>query len=410
MRTNTRKIKIGNENKSVYIGGGAPIVVQSMTNTDTKDVAATVAQIKNLERAGCEIVRSSIPDEASAFAIKEIKKNINIPLVADIHFDHKLALLAIEHGADKIRINPGNMRKEHLDEIIKRALDKNIAIRVGVNSGSLKESEDNETCHPESPIVVEDRLVSSRRKSGRSARADLSASIGAGSKFEPGDKMLKQVQHDRYTQKAKFMAEKALEYVNYFEQKKFKNLVVSLKSSDVETSLLAYKFFTKVSDCPLHLGITEAGSIFGGTIKSSVGLALILNEGLGDTIRVSLSADPVWEVRAAYNILASLGLRQKYPNIVSCPTCARTTIDVVNLVAEIEKFVYSLDWKNGKALPITIAVMGCIVNGPGEAKEADFGVSGAGTKVAFFEKGKIVKTVEQGEMKAVFNEYLKKYL
>jgi (E)-4-hydroxy-3-methylbut-2-enyl-diphosphate synthase len=353
MLKNTKIIKIGN----IFLGGNSPIIVQSMTNTDTKNVAKTVEQIKNLERAGCELVRCSVPDEKSAIALQEIKKNINIPLVADIHFDYKLALLAIQNGADKIRINPGNMKKEHLKQVIDSALEKDIAIRVGVNSGSLK----TEECHsPE--------------------------------------------------QKAKFMVDKALEYIDYFEANGFRKIVISLKSSDVKTSLSAYKLFNQKSDYPLHLGITESGSLFGGTIKSSVGLALILNEGLGDTIRVSLSADPVWEIYSAYNILASFGLRQKYPNIISCPTCARTTIEVIELVKEVEDIIYSLDWSGDKHLPITIAVMGCIVNGPGEAKEADFGVCGAGEKVAIFEKGEIVKTVEREKLREEFFGCLNKYL
>ena len=387
MLKNTRKIKIGN----IFLGGDSPIVVQSMTNTDTKDVAKTIEQIKKLEKAGCELVRCSVPDVESAIALQKIKAGIKIPLVADIHFDYKLALLAIANGADKIRINPGNMQKEHLKQVIAAALEKDIAIRIGVNAGSLKEEAKTEiSCHPVSSFCHPEQSEGSR--------FFTEPALSEANVF----RMTDCAQHDKATEKASFMVEKALEYIDYFEQNGFEKLVVSLKSSDVKTSLAAYKLFSQKSDYPLHLGITEAGSIFGGTIKSSVGLALILNEGLGDTIRVSLSSDPVWEIFAAYNILASLGFPQKYPNIISCPTCSRTTIEVIELVKEVENIIYSLDWSGDKKLKLTIAVMGCIVNGPGEAKEADFGVCGAGNKVAIFEKGKILKTVERGELRGEF--------
>ncbi len=346
----TRVVKVG----KVLIGGNNQIVVQSMTNTSTTNITKTVNQIKQLTRAGCEMIRASAPDEASCLAFKEIKKQIKIPIVADIHFDYKLAILAMENGADKIRINPGNLRKEHLAKIIEIANKKNVAIRVGVNSGSLNAK-------------------------------------------HSGDK-------------AEFMVEKALEYIDYFEENGFENLVISLKSSDVKTSFSAYEKFRQKSDYPLHLGITESGSLFLGAIKSSVGLALLLEHGIGDTLRVSLTDDPIWEVFAGYKILQALGLRQKYPDIISCPTCARTSLGVIPLVKKIEKLIWSLNWSEIGSLPIKIAIMGCVVNGPGEAKEADFGFCGTGNKISVFEHGKIVKTFEKHELNEILNDYLQKYL
>src|SRR5574344_1521128 len=349
----TKKIRVGN----IFIGGDSPIIVQSMTNTLTKDVKSTVDQIKKLERAGCELIRCSVPDEDSAKSLSIIKSQIKIPLVADIHFEYKLALLSIKNGADKIRINPGNMRKEHLKAIIDLAIEKNVAIRIGVNSGSLNE------------------------------------------KFEIEDSKVK----------SKYMAEKALEYVEYFEKFNFKNLIISLKSSDVKVNFLAYKLFAEKSDYPLHIGVTESGSCFGGLIKSSIGISELLSAELGDTVRVSLTDDPIFEIWTAYNILNCLGIRKKYPEIISCPTCARTTIDVINLVKEIESLIYSMDFSGDRAIPIKIAVMGCIVNGPGEAKDANFGICGTGNKVSIFEKGEVKETFDKADIKKILNNYLKKY-
>ncbi|MCP4482702.1 MAG: flavodoxin-dependent (E)-4-hydroxy-3-methylbut-2-enyl-diphosphate synthase [bacterium] len=345
------KVKIG----CLELGSNKKVIVQSMTNTDTKNIEETVAQIHRLERVGCELVRVSVPDKESALALKKIKEQITIPLVADIHFEAKLALLAIENGADKIRINPGNIRRETLLEIINLAKKFNVAIRIGVNAGSLKSLE-----------------------------------------------------HQSIEKKAELMVAKALEYISDFEAQDFKNLVVSLKSSDIRTSILAYELFASKSEYPLHLGITEAGSKFTGAIKSSVGLGILLYKGIGNTIRVSLSSDPIFEVFAAYNILQGLGLRQKYPEIISCPTCARTTIDVINLVEKVENLVYSCDWSGTKKNNLKVAVMGCVVNGPGEAKEADFGICGAGNKVAFFEDGKIIDTFDSPEVEKMLFERLSK--
>ena len=346
-----KKVKIGNK----FIGNGNEILVQSMTNTLTKDAEKTVSQIKALERAGCELVRVSVPDEASAEAIKVIKKNIDIPLICDIHFDHKLAILAIKNGADKIRINPGNIHKNHLAEIIKMALDFDIAIRIGVNAGSLHD-------------VWDDALSLEK--------------------------------------KASIMTQKTLDFINIFEQNNFYNLVISLKSSDINLNYLAYKNFSLVSDYPVHIGLTESGSIFSGLIKSSIALSELLKENIGDTIRVSLTDDPIYEIFAAYNILNCLGIRKKYPTLVSCPTCARTTINVIELIKEIEKYIYTLDFSGNKSIPIKIAVMGCVVNGPGEAKDADIAMSGVGNKVMIFKKGNLLETFDKSLIKEKFKQIL----
>jgi (E)-4-hydroxy-3-methylbut-2-enyl-diphosphate synthase len=347
----TRVINIGN----IKIGGENPILVQSMTNTKTSDIKSTINQIHKLEKAGCEIIRCSVPDIKSAEALSLIKKNIKIPLVADIHFDYKLALLSLKNGADKIRINPGNMKKKEVLEIVKEAKSRNSVIRIGVNSGSLPEL----------------RL---------------------------------KTKHDDVEKRADLMVQKAGEFITDFENLGFKNIIVSLKSSDVETSVLCYKNFSEKFDYPTHVGITESGSIFSGSIKSSIGLGLILKEKIGNTIRVSLSSDPVWEVRAGFLILQALGLRKKFPNIISCPTCSRTTIDVIKLVEETEKILYSINWSLGKICPIKIAIMGCVVNGPGEAREADIGICGAGNKVSFFKHGKLEETFD---IKYLKNKFVK---
>ncbi|MFC1546576.1 flavodoxin-dependent (E)-4-hydroxy-3-methylbut-2-enyl-diphosphate synthase [bacterium] len=352
----TKKIKIGD----IYIGGTDQVLVQSMTNTDTSDVLSTVRQIKKLEKAGCEIIRCSVPDMKSCEALLEIKKRISVPLIADIHFDHRIALKALENGADKIRINPGNMKKKEVLELVKSARDKKRVIRIGVNSGSLG-------------------ILRSQKSF-----------------------------HNNVEKRAELMVSKVSEYINDFEKEKFNNIVVSLKASDIGTTINAYKLFNKKFKYPVHIGITEAGPLFQGSIKSSVGLGMLLSQGIGDTIRVSLSADPVWEVRAGYVILQSLGLRRKMPEIISCPTCARTTIDVINLAKRIENIAYGFDWSKDKACPIKIAVMGCVVNGPGEAKEADIGICGAGDKICFFKEGKIEKKFSLNLLEEVFIKEIKK--
>lgn len=364
----TKKIRVG----SCFIGGKSDIVVQSMTNTLTTDVAATVAQIKQLEKAGCELVRCSVPDIESARAVQKIKQKISIPLIADVHFDYQCAMTALDSGADKIRINPGNMRKSEVMEVVRKARDMGVAIRIGVNSGSL----------PASIVSPQKKLSDfATRRATALNPTYRTASYRAGCREEVHGS------DDR----AQSMVDKVEEYINSFEQVKFSNIVVSLKASDVLTTIAAYKKFYQRFAYPTHIGITESGSLFSGTIKSSAGLGILLFHGIGDTIRVSLTADPVWEVRAGFLLLQSLGLRKKYPEIISCPTCARTTIDVIKLTQQTEEFVYSLDWSKGKSCPLRIAIMGCVVNGPGEAKEADIGVCGAGKTMCVFSKGKIVK-------------------
>ena len=335
-RTQTRKINIG----GVEIGGGAPIAVQSMTNTDTKDWRATVKQIKNLEEAGCEIIRVSLPDMESAQNVSRIKKNIKIPLVADIHFDYRIALEAIKQGADKLRINPGNIgSKDKVEALVKEAKAARIPIRIGVNAGSLK-----------SVHNFDDNLS-----------------------------------------RAKELANAAMEHVGILEKNKFYDIVVSLKASNIATTVEAYKIFASKRNYPLHLGITEAGSLFSGTIKSSAGLGIMLYDGFGDTVRVSLTADPVEEVKAANSLLRSLELRNTGIEIISCPTCSRCEVDLIKIVSDMEKAAAKI--KNIKK-PVKIALMGCIVNGPGEAKDADFGIAGGKNIGILFENGKITGRVK----------------
>lgn len=340
-RKDTKLINIG----KVKIGGGNPIAVQSMTNTNTKDWKATVKQIKQLQEVGCEIVRISVPDMESAKNIKLIKKNIKIPLVADIHFDHKLAIESIKQGVDKLRINPGNIgSKQKVMELVKEAKKANIPIRIGVNAGSLKEIHEFSTTKD----------------------------------------------------KANALVKAAIEHIKILESCDFDDIVVSLKASDVQTTVAAYKLFAKKRNYPTHLGITEAGSIFRGTIKSSVGLGIMLAQGLGDTIRVSLTANPVEEVRVAYQILQSLQLRTTGIEIISCPTCSRTKVDLINIVNDLEVALSKVQNKNAEK-NIKIAVMGCVVNGPGEAKEADFGIAGGIGEGVLFQKGKIVCKVPESQ-------------
>ena len=344
-RDNTKVVRIGNR----VIGGGNPILIQSMTNTKTDDVEATVNQILRLEEAGCEIIRSTVPNEACAKAISEIKKRIHIPLVADIHFDYKMAIAAIENGADKIRINPGNIGgEEKLRAVVNKAKEYNVPIRVGVNSGSLEKE------------LVE-------KYNGVTAEG---------------------------------IVESALDKVRMIENAGYDNMVVSIKSSDVMMCVKAHEILAPKCAYPLHVGITEAGTVKAGNIKSAVGLGIILNQGIGDTIRVSLSDDPVEEIISAKHILRTLGLRKGGIEVVSCPTCGRTNIDLISLANSVEKMVAGYD------LDIKVAVMGCAVNGPGEAKEADIGIAGGLNEGLLIKKGEIIKKVPESELLNTLKEEL----
>jgi (E)-4-hydroxy-3-methylbut-2-enyl-diphosphate synthase len=339
-RNQTRKINIG----GVIIGGGGPIAVQSMTNTNTKDWKATVKQIKQLEAVGCEVVRVSLPDMESAYNISRIKKNIKIPLVADIHFDYKIALEAIKQGVDKLRINPGNIgSKDKVEILVKEAKKAHIPIRIGVNAGSLKET---------------------RNLFDNASRA-------------------------------KTLADTAIEYVRVLEKHIFFDIVVSLKASNIDTTVQAYKIFASKRNYPLHLGITESGSIFSGTIKSSAGLGIMLYDGIGDTVRLSLTADPVEEVKVAYSLLQSLELRSSGIEIISCPTCSRTQVDLTKIVSDMENRASTIKKLRKLSKPIKVAIMGCVVNGPGEVKFADFGVVGDGRNDGIlFKNGDIIGKVK----------------
>lgn len=344
-RDNTKVVKIGNK----VIGGGNPIMIQSMTNTHTEDVVKTVAQIKALEKAGCDIIRATVPTHEAALAFKEIKKQINIPLVADIHFDYRLAIEAMENGADKIRINPGNIGgKDKIKAVVDVAKERNIPIRVGVNSGSLE----------------------------------------------------KDILEKYHGVTAEGIVESALDKVKIIEDLGYDNLVVSIKSSDVLMSVKTHELISKECNHPLHVGITEAGTAFSGTIKSSIGLGLILNQGIGDTIRVSLTDDPVKEVLTAKQILRTLGLRKGGIEVVSCPTCGRTQIDLISLAKRVEEEVGNYD------LDLKLAVMGCVVNGPGEAKEADLGIAGGKGVGVLIKHGEIVKKVPEEQLFDVLKEEL----
>ena len=344
-RDNTKIIKIGDK----LIGGGSPIMIQSMTNTHTEDVEATVKQILRLEKAGCDIIRVAVPTMEAAESISKIKKQIHIPLVADIHFDYRLAIAAIENGADKIRINPGNIGStDKIKAVVDVAKSRNIPIRVGVNSGSL-----------EKDIVEKYNGVT-----------------------------------------AKGLVESALDKVKIIEDLGYDNLVISIKSSDVLMCVKAHELIAEQTNYPLHVGITESGTIFSGSIKSSIGLGLILNQGIGDTIRVSLTDDPVREVEAAKLILRTLGLRKGGIEVVSCPTCGRTRIDLIGLASRVEELVKNYD------LDIKIAVMGCVVNGPGEAKEADLGIAGGDGCGVLIKHGEIVKKCDEDKLLSVLKEEL----
>lgn len=345
-RDNTKTIKIGNR----CIGGGNPILIQSMTNTKTEDIDATVAQILRLEEAGCDIIRSTVPTLEAAKAIGEIKKQIHIPLVADIHFDYKLAIAAIENGADKIRINPGNIGgTEKVKAVVNAAKERNIPIRIGVNSGSL-----------EKPIL---------QKYGKVT--------------------------------AEGIVESALDKVHMIEELGYDNLVISIKSSDVMMCIRAHELMAEQTKYPLHVGITESGTVYSGNIKSAVGLGIILYQGIGDTIRVSLTGDPVEEIRSAKLILQTLGLRQSGIKVVSCPTCGRTNIDLIGLANRVEQMVTKYDDLN-----LTVAVMGCVVNGPGEAREADLGIAGGNGEGLLIKKGEIVRKVPEEQLLSALEKEL----
>ena len=344
-RKQTKKVMVG----SVPIGAGNPIAIQSMTNTYTQDVAATVAQILSLEEAGCEIIRLAVPDQEAAAAFGEIKKQVHLPVVADIHFDWRLALAAIEAGADAIRINPGNIGEdERLARVVQKAKEYHVPIRVGVNSGSL-----------------EKRYL--ERDGGVTAQG---------------------------------LAQSALDKVALIEQMDFDQIVVSVKSTNVPMCIKAHEIIAQTCPYPLHIGITEAGTPFRGTIKSAAGLGILLWEGLGDTLRISLTGDPVQEVKAAQLLLESLDLRKQGIEVVSCPTCGRTQIDLITLAEQVETLAAGYDY------PIRIAVMGCVVNGPGEAKEADLGIAGGKGEGLLIKKGEIVKKLPEGELLAALKDEL----
>lgn len=336
-RDHTKKIRIGDR----VIGGGSPVLIQSMTNTPTEDVAATVAQILRLEEAGCEIIRCTCPTAEAAAAIGKIRKQIHIPLVADIHFDYRMAILAMENGADKIRINPGNIGgQEKIREVVRCAKERQIPIRVGVNSGSLEK--------------------------------EILAKYGG---VTPEG-----------------LVESALDKVRMVEECGYDQIVISIKSSDVLTCARAHELLADETLYPLHVGITEAGTLYSGNIKSAVGLGIILYRGIGDTIRVSLTGDPVEEIKSAKMILRTLGLREGGIDVVSCPTCGRTKIDLVSLANQVETMVQGYD------LNIKVAVMGCAVNGPGEAKEADIGIAGGNGEGLLIKKGQIVRKMREEQL------------
>lgn len=337
MRKQKRIVNIG----GVKIGGDNPVAIQSMCNTDTRDVKATVNQIHELENAGCEIIRVAVPDMVAAKAVADIKKQIHIPLVVDIHFDYRLALECMKNGADKVRINPGNIGdRDRVKQVVEMAKEREIPIRIGVNGGSL-----------------ERELL--QKYGGVTADA---------------------------------LVESAMGHVAILDELNFNNVVVSIKISDVPKMLCAYRKFNEISDIPLHIGVTESGTLKGGTVKSAVGSGALLAEGIGDTMRVSLTANPVEEIYAAYDIQKVLGMRKTGAEIVSCPTCGRTQLDLISIANEVEKRAANID------KPIKIAVMGCAVNGPGEAREADIGIAGGKGEGLIFKKGEIIKKVPQDRL------------
>jgi (E)-4-hydroxy-3-methylbut-2-enyl-diphosphate synthase len=348
-RKKTKKIKVGN----IFIGGNAPIVIQSMTNTDTRDVVKTVAQIKNLEKAGCELIRVAVPDMEAAKVLGKIKKRIKIPLVADIHFSADLAIEAMKQGIDKLRINPGNIGSEtQVKKVVEMAKAKRIPIRIGVNAGSLEKD------------------------------------------------ILK-----KYNNKvsAKAMVESAMRHIRILEKYKFKDILISLKASDIERTVEAYRLLSGKVNYPLHIGVTEAGTIFRGTVMSSIGLGILLYEGIGDTLRVSLTADPVEELKVAWEILKSLNLRKRGITVTSCPTCGRTEIDLIGLAKKVEDAVVGID------KDIHVAVMGCVVNGPGEARDADLAIVGGHRIGLICKKGKIIRKVAENKLLSEFIEEIKNF-
>lgn len=343
----TRQIYVGD----VPIGGGAPVVVQSMTNTDTRDVSSTVRQVQQLHKAGCEIVRLAIPDMEAVEGFKEIKSRVSPPLIADVHFDQRLAIAALKAGTDGLRINPGNIGgRKAVEKIIKEADSRDVPIRIGVNAGSLPK------------------------------------------------KILKK--HGHPTPEA--MVESALDFVKLFEELGFDQMKISLKSSNVLNTIAAYELLSEQTDYPLHLGVTEAGTLISGTVKNAIGIGLLLLKGIGDTFRVSLTRDPLDEVKVAYEILRALDLRHRGPEIISCPTCARCEIDLFGLVDEVEKALSGI-----KSSP-KVAIMGCVVNGPGEAKEADVGIAGGRGQGVLFKHGQLVGKVPERELAEVLIEEVKK--
>lgn len=361
MRRKTRTIKVGN----LLIGSPFPVSIQSMTNTPTEDFNATLKQIKELEDAGCEIVRITIPTIKAAKNIKQFIKNSRIPIIADIHFNHKLALMAISQGIHGIRINPGNIgSKENIRAIAKAATEANVPIRVGANSGSLPQNY---------------RIKQTTTNTKEAKRLFISDAL----------------------------VESALHQCQILEKEGFYNIKVSLKASDVITAVMAYRKFAKITDYPLHLGITEAGTYLRSTIKSSIGIGSLLLEGIGDTIRVSITGNPIEEVKIAQQILENTGHRLACPEIISCPTCGRTNIDIIKITTDIEKKINQLKSKGNKFKPSKIAIMGCAVNGPGEAKDADCGIAGASkNKLAFFKNGKIVGVFDKTKALKLFYEEL----
>lgn len=350
LRRQTRTIHVGD----VAIGGDNPIAVQSMCNTDTRDVDATVAQIVELQDAGCEIIRVAVLDQDAAAAITAIRQQIQIPLIADIHFDHRLAVAAMEHGAQGIRINPGNLGgAEKLANVVAAATQHKVPIRVGVNSGSIEKDLLKEHGYP---------------------TADNPTAL----------------------------IESALRNVRLLEEQNFEAIKISIKSSDTLTAISGYQQLSKLTDYPLHLGVTEAGGLIAGTVKSSVALGILLHQGIGDTFRISLTRDPVEEIRVCYELLRSLKIRERGPELISCPTCGRTQIDLFAIAEEVERHVQKMK------KPIKVAVMGCVVNGPGEAKEADIGLAGGNGVGILFKKGKLYKKVKEEDLLETFLEELRK--
>jgi (E)-4-hydroxy-3-methylbut-2-enyl-diphosphate synthase len=336
-RKPTRKVRVG----SLFIGGDAPITVQSMTNTKTSDAEATVSQILKLLAAGCDIIRVAVPDMAAAQAIVEIKKAISIPLVADIHFDYRLAITAMENGVDKVRINPGNIgARDRVKSVVSCASERSIPIRIGVNAGSLEKE------------LLE--------------------------------------KHGGVTAEA--LVESALKHVHILEDLYFNDIVISLKASNVPLTIAAYRLMSQKVPYPLHVGVTEAGTVYQGTVKSAVGIGALLAQGIGDTIRVSLTGDPVEEVKAGKAVLKSLGLYRKGAEIISCPTCGRTRINLISIAEKVEKALEGLE------KPIKVAVMGCVVNGPGEAREADIGIAGGEDCALLFKKGQIIRKIPENRI------------